>query len=72
MGSMPGPGPEPPLGDLLQIAMEIPEVSRLPLRDDQEQSGEYCKHVEASYAIVTRARLEAIGYWGSSFVRRHR
>ena len=34
MGNMPGPGPEPPLGDLLQIAMEIPEVSRLPLRDD--------------------------------------
>ena len=34
MGSMPGPGPEPPLGDLLQIAMEIPEVSRLPLRED--------------------------------------
>ena len=32
MGSMPGPGPEPPLGDLLQFAMEIPEVSRLPLR----------------------------------------
>ena len=34
IGIMPGPGPEPPLGDLLQIAMEIPEVSRLPLRDD--------------------------------------
>ena len=34
MGNIPGPGPEPPLGDLLQIAMEIPEVSRLPLRDD--------------------------------------
>ena len=34
MGSMPGPGPEPPLGDLLQIAMEIPELSRLPLRED--------------------------------------
>ena len=34
MGNMPGPGPEPPLGDLLEIAMEIPEVSRLPLRDD--------------------------------------
>ena len=34
MGSMPGPGPEPPLGDLLQIAMELPEVSRLPLRED--------------------------------------
>ena len=34
MGNMPGPGPEPPLGDLLQIAMEIPEVSGLPLRDD--------------------------------------
>ena len=30
MGNMPGPSPEPPLGDLLQI----PEVSRLPLRDD--------------------------------------
>ena len=39
MGSMPGPGPEPPLGDLLQIAMEIPGVSRLPLRDDQEEVG---------------------------------
>ena len=34
MGSMLGAGPEPPLGDLLEIAMEIPEVSRLPLRDD--------------------------------------
>ena len=34
MGSMPGPGPEPPLGDLLQIAMEIPELSHLPLRED--------------------------------------
>ena len=34
MGSMPGPGPEPPLGDLLQVALELPEVSRLPLRDD--------------------------------------
>ena len=34
MGNMPGPGPEPLLGDLLEIAMEIPEVSRLPLRDD--------------------------------------
>ena len=34
MGDMSGPDPEPPLGDLLQIAMEIPEVSRLPLRDD--------------------------------------
>ena len=34
MGNMPGPGPEPPLGDLLEVAMEIPEVSRLPLRDD--------------------------------------
>ena len=34
MGNMPGPGPEPPLGDLLEIAMEIPEVSRLPLWDD--------------------------------------
>ena len=34
MGNMPGAGPEPPLGDLLEIAMEIPEVSRLPLRDD--------------------------------------
>ena len=32
MGSMPGPRPEPTLGDLLQIAMEIPEVNRLPLR----------------------------------------
>ena len=32
MGSMPGPSPESPLGDLLEIAMEIPEVSRLPLR----------------------------------------
>ena len=30
--SMPGPGAEPSLGDLLQIAMEILEVSRLPLR----------------------------------------
>jgi len=28
MGSMPGPGPEPPFGDSLQITMEI---SRLPL-----------------------------------------
>ena len=34
MGSTRGPCSEPPLGDLLQIAMEIPEVSRLPLRDD--------------------------------------
>ena len=34
IGSMSGPRPEPPLGDLLQIAMEIPEVSHLPLRDD--------------------------------------
>ena len=34
MGNMLGPGPEPPLGDLLQIAMEIPAISRLPLRDD--------------------------------------
>ena len=34
MGNMPGAGPEPPLGDLLETAMEIPEVSRLPLRDD--------------------------------------
>ena len=34
MGSMPGPGPEPLLGDLLEIAMEIPEVSRLPLREE--------------------------------------
>ena len=34
IGDMPGPGPEPPLGDLLQIAMEILVVSRLPLRDD--------------------------------------
>ena len=34
MENMPGPGPEPPLGDLLEIAMEIPEVSRLPLCDD--------------------------------------
>ena len=34
IGDMFGPGPEPSLGDLLQIAMEIPEVSRLPLRDD--------------------------------------
>ncbi len=34
MGSMPGPGPEPPLGDLLQIAMEIAEISHLPLRED--------------------------------------
>ncbi len=32
MASMPGPGPETPLGDLLHIAMELPEVSRLPLR----------------------------------------
>ncbi len=35
MGSMPGPGPEPPLGDLLQIALEIPEFGRLPLREDE-------------------------------------
>ena len=34
MGIVPGAGPEPPLGDLLETAMEIPEVSRLPLRDD--------------------------------------
>ena len=34
MGSLPGPGPEPMLGDLLQIVMEIPEISRLPLRED--------------------------------------
>ena len=32
MASMPGPGPETPLGDLLHIVMELPEVSRLPLR----------------------------------------
>ena len=34
MGIMPGAGPEPPLGDLLETTMEIPEASRLPLRDD--------------------------------------
>ena len=34
MGDMPGAGPEPPRGDLLETAMEIPELSRLPLRDD--------------------------------------
>ena len=34
MGDMLGPGLEPPLGDLLEIAMEILEVSRLPLRED--------------------------------------
>ena len=34
MGNMPGAGPEPPLGDLLETALEILEVSRLPLRDD--------------------------------------
>ena len=34
MGNMPGPCPEPLLGDLLQMAMEIPEVSRLLLRAD--------------------------------------
>ena len=34
MGNMPGAGREPPLGDLLETAMEILEVSRLPLRDD--------------------------------------
>ena len=33
-GNMPGAGREPPLGDLLETAMEILEVSRLPLRDD--------------------------------------
>ena len=37
MGSMPGPAPEPPFSDLLQIATEIPEVSRLPLRQVQEE-----------------------------------
>ena len=34
MGNMLGPGPEPPLGDLLETALEILEVSRLALRDD--------------------------------------
>ena len=29
-----GPGPEPPLSELLQIAMEILEVNPLPLRQD--------------------------------------
>ena len=33
VGSVPGPGREPSLGDLLQIAMEILEDRRLPLRD---------------------------------------
>ena len=35
MGNMPGAGPEPPLGDLLETAMEIPELTPLPLRDDK-------------------------------------
>ena len=34
LGNMPSPGPETPLSDLLKIAMKLPEVSRLPLRDD--------------------------------------
>ena len=34
MENIPDPDPEPPLGDLLQIAMEIPEVSRLLLREE--------------------------------------
>ena len=34
MGIVPGAGPEPPLGDVLETAKEIPDVSRLPLRDD--------------------------------------
>ena len=34
MGNTPSPGPETPLGDLLKIAMELPEASRIPLRDD--------------------------------------
>ena len=35
---MPGPSPEFLLGDLLQIAMEIPGVSRLSLREDWEEA----------------------------------
>ena len=34
MGNMFGAGSEFPLGDLLETAMELLEVSRLPLRDD--------------------------------------
>ena len=34
MGNMPGAGRALPLGDLLETALEILEVSRLPLRDD--------------------------------------
>ena len=34
MGSTSGPGPEPQLGELLQIAIEIQEVSLLPLQED--------------------------------------
>ena len=32
LGGMPGSGPEPPLGDVLQVGVEASAVSRLPLR----------------------------------------
>ena len=34
LGNMPSPGPETPLSDLLKIAMKLPEVSCLALRND--------------------------------------
>ena len=61
MGNMPGPDPEPPLVDLLQIAMEIPEVSRLPLRDDYEEVGARSPNLELSDATGLQRTLGAFG-----------
>ena len=54
-GNMPGPGPEPPLGDLLEIAMEIPEVSRLPPLTIRWQRRDWRPEHEASDATIMRA-----------------
>ena len=72
MGNMPGPGPEPPLGDLLQIAMEIPKVSRLPLRDDQEEAGACCHHPETSNANGMMMRVDENEDVGSLITTRPR
>ena len=64
----PVPGRKPPLDDLLQIAMAIPEASCLLLRADEEEAGECCQHLEASDANGMRTRPGAIGDWRSSFV----
>ena len=58
---MPGPGAEPPVDDLLQIAMEIPEVSCLPLRDDEEEVGARSPNLEFSDATGLRRTLGAFG-----------